>query len=37
LREPKEVAFIEDADHLFDGKTTEVGDAVEDLLKDWPS
>ena len=35
LREPKELAVVEDADHLFDGKTSEVGEAVEDLLKDW--
>jgi alpha/beta superfamily hydrolase len=32
LSEPKELAVIEDANHLFDGKTSEVGDAVEDLL-----
>jgi alpha/beta superfamily hydrolase len=37
LREPKELAVIEGADHLFDGKTTEVGEAIEDLLKDWES
>jgi alpha/beta superfamily hydrolase len=35
LREPKELAVIEGADHLFDGRTLEVGEAVEDLLKDW--
>jgi alpha/beta superfamily hydrolase len=35
LREPKELAIIEGADHLFDGKTSEVGETVEDLLKDW--
>ena len=35
LREPKELVLIEDADHLFDGKSSELGDAVEDLLKDW--
>lgn len=35
LREPKELAVIEDASHLFDGKTPEVGDAVEDLLGDF--
>jgi alpha/beta superfamily hydrolase len=35
LREPKELAVIEDADHLFDGKTSDLGEAVEDLLKDW--
>jgi alpha/beta superfamily hydrolase len=33
--EPKELAVIDGADHLFDGKTTEVGDAIEDLLGDW--
>lgn len=36
LHEPKELVVIEDADHLFDGKTSQVGDAVEDLLRDWP-
>lgn len=35
LSEPKELAVIEDANHLFDGKTTEVGDAVEDVLGDF--
>ncbi len=35
LHEPKELAVIDGASHLFDGKTTEVGEAVEDLLKDW--
>ena len=35
LREPKELAVIEDADHLFDGRTSEVGEAVEDLLAGW--
>ena len=33
--EPKELAVIDGADHLFDGRTTEVGDAIEDLLGDW--
>jgi uncharacterized protein len=33
--EPKELAVIEGADHLFDGKVTEVAQAVEDLLADW--
>ena len=33
--EPKELVVIDAADHVFDGKTTEVGDAVEDLLADW--
>jgi alpha/beta superfamily hydrolase len=33
--EPKELVVIDGADHLFDGKTTEVGEAIEDLLGDW--
>jgi alpha/beta superfamily hydrolase len=33
--EPKELVVIEDADHLFEGKTSLVGEAVEDLLVDW--
>jgi alpha/beta superfamily hydrolase len=35
LAEPKELTVIEGADHLFDGKTSELGEAVEDLLKDF--
>jgi len=35
LREPKELVVIDAADHLFDGHTTEVGDALEDLLSDF--
>ena len=35
LREPKELVLIDGADHLFDGRTPEVGEAIEDLLKDW--
>jgi alpha/beta superfamily hydrolase len=35
LSEPKELVVIDAADHLFDGKATEVGDAVEDLLQDF--
>jgi alpha/beta superfamily hydrolase len=35
LQEPKELVVIEAADHLFDGKTREVGDAIEDLLEDF--
>ena len=35
-REPKELAVIDAADHLFDGKVSEVADAIEDLLGDWP-
>lgn len=33
--EPKELVVIDAADHLFDGKTSEVGDTIEDLLGDW--
>ncbi|HSL20651.1 MAG TPA: alpha/beta fold hydrolase [Vicinamibacterales bacterium] len=35
LHEPKELVVIEDASHLFEGKTGEVGDAIEDLLGDF--
>ena len=35
LLEPKELVLIEDANHLFEGKTSLVGDAVEELLADW--
>jgi len=35
LAEPKELATIEHANHLFEDKTTLVGDAVEGLLADW--
>jgi uncharacterized protein len=35
LPEPKELVVIDGADHLFDGKASEVGDAIEDLLKDF--
>jgi len=33
--EPKELVVIDAADHVFDGKTSEVGDTIEDLLGDW--
>jgi len=33
--EPKELVVVDGADHLFDGKTIEVGEAIEDLLGDW--
>jgi hypothetical protein len=33
--EPKELVVIDAADHLFDGKVSEVADAVEDLFGDW--
>ena len=35
LSEPKELVVIDGADHLFDGKVSEVGDAIEDLLQDF--
>ena len=35
LPEPKELVVIEDANHLFEGKTSMVGEAVEDLLADF--
>ena len=35
LSEPKELVVIDAANHLFDGKASEVGDAIEDLLKDF--
>jgi len=33
--EPKELVVVDGADHLFDGKVSEVADAIEDLLGDW--
>jgi len=33
--DPKELVVIDAADHLFDGKVLEMGDAIEDLLGDW--
>jgi alpha/beta superfamily hydrolase len=35
LKEPKELVVIEGASHLFEGKTKEVGEALEDLLGDF--
>jgi alpha/beta superfamily hydrolase len=35
--DPKELVVIDAADHLFDGKTSEVADAIEDLFGDWSS
>ena len=34
LQEPKDLVVIDAADHLFDGKTVEVAEALEDLLGD---
>ncbi len=37
LQEPKELVVIDAAHHLYEGKTQEVGEALEDLLADfWP-
>jgi alpha/beta superfamily hydrolase len=33
--EPKELVVIDAADHLFDGRVSEVADAIEDLLGDF--
>lgn len=33
--DPKELVVIDGADHLFDGKVTEVAEAIEDLFGDW--
>jgi alpha/beta superfamily hydrolase len=33
--EPRELVVIDAADHLFEGKTQEVGEALEDLLGDF--
>jgi alpha/beta superfamily hydrolase len=35
--DPKELVVIDAADHLFDGRVLDVGDAIEDLLGDWPA
>jgi len=35
LRDPKELVVIDGASHLFEGKTREVGEALEDLLGDF--
>jgi len=35
LPEPKELVVIDGADHLFDGHTTEVGEALQELLEDY--
>jgi hypothetical protein len=35
LEEPKELVVIDAADHLFDGHTSEVGEALEELLSDY--
>ena len=35
LQEPKEFVQIDRANHLFEGQTSEVGDALEELLADF--
>ena len=35
LHEPKELVVIDAADHLFEGKAAEVGEALEELLGDF--
>lgn len=35
LQEPKELALVDGANHLFEGQTPEVGEALEDLLADF--
>jgi alpha/beta superfamily hydrolase len=35
LAEPKELVVIDGADHLYEGKVGEVGDAIDDLLRDY--
>lgn len=35
VADPKELVIIDGADHLFDGKTLDLGEAVEDLLGDF--
>jgi alpha/beta superfamily hydrolase len=35
LHEPKELVVVDRADHLFEGLTQEVGEALEDLLGDF--
>ena len=34
--DPKELVVIDAADHLFDGRVSEVADSVEELFADWP-
>lgn len=35
LREPKDLIEIDGANHLFEGRAAEVGDALADLLEDY--
>jgi alpha/beta superfamily hydrolase len=36
LQEPKELVVIDAASHLFEGRAQEVGEALEELLADFP-
>jgi alpha/beta superfamily hydrolase len=36
LAEPRELVIIDGADHFFDGHASEVADAIEDLVVDFP-
>ena len=35
MADPRELAIVEGADHAFDGKASEVGDALFELLEDF--
>jgi alpha/beta superfamily hydrolase len=35
MAEPRDLVVIDGADHLFDGKAGEVGDALCELLEDF--
>lgn len=35
IDEPKELVLIEGADHVFDGRASEVGEAIAELLRDF--
>ena len=35
LQEPKDLAVIDRANHLFEGQSSDVGDALEELLSDF--
>jgi len=35
LPEPRELAVVDAADHVFDGHVSEVGDAIDELLGDY--
>jgi alpha/beta superfamily hydrolase len=35
--DPKELVIVDSSNHLFEGRVSLVGDAIEDLLGDWPA